>query len=95
MRDRGVSVPIVPGIIPITNFQQILRIAKMCGASIPDRIVSDLELIQNEPELVHRYGIELATKQCRDLLSHGVPGIHFYTLNKSRATQEIIGRLTA
>ena len=93
MRGRGVSVPIIPGIMPITNFQQILRFTKMCGASIPQKVVDDLRAIQNEPELVQRYGIELATKQCTELLGHGVPGIHFYTLNKSRATQEIINRL--
>jgi methylenetetrahydrofolate reductase (NADPH) len=93
MRERGVSVPIIPGIMPITNYQQILRFTRMCGASIPERVVSDLEAIQHDPESVHRYGIELATKQCRDLLAHGVPGIHFYTLNKSRATQEILSNL--
>jgi methylenetetrahydrofolate reductase (NADPH) len=90
MRERGVSVPIVPGIMPITNLQQILRFTRICGASIPDKVVEDLEAIQDEPEAVQRYGIEHAKKQCKDLLAHGVPGIHFYTLNKSRATQEII-----
>jgi len=93
MRGRGVSVPIIPGIMPITNFQQILRFTKMCGASIPQKVADDLRAIQDEPELVQRYGIELATKQCTELLDHGVPGIHFYTLNKSRATQEIINKL--
>jgi len=93
MHEKGVSIPIIPGIMPITNFQQILRFTKMCGASIPQKVVDDLRAIQNEPELVQRYGIELATKQCTELLGHGVPGIHFYTLNKSRATQEIINRL--
>ena len=93
MRDRGVSVPIIPGIMPITNFQQILRFTRMCGAKIPSVVEADLEAIQDEPELVQRYGIELATRQCRELLAHGVPGIHFYTLNKSRATREIIGSL--
>ena len=93
MRGRGVSVPIIPGIMPITNFQQILRFTKMCGASIPQKVADDLRTIQDEPELVQRYGIELATKQCTELLDHGVPGIHFYTLNKSRATQEIINKL--
>jgi methylenetetrahydrofolate reductase (NADPH) len=93
MRDRGVSIPIIPGIMPITNFQQILRFTRICGATIPGAVEADLEAIQNEPELVQQYGIELATRQCRDLLAHGVPGIHFYTLNKSRATREIIGSL--
>jgi methylenetetrahydrofolate reductase (NADPH) len=93
MRDMGVSVPIIPGIMPITNFQQIMRFTKICGASIPSKVIADLEAVQNDPESVERYGIEYATKQCRDLLAHGVPGIHFYTLNKSKATQEIISRL--
>lgn len=95
MRQRGVSLPIIPGIMPITSFHQILRFTKMCGASIPDNVAGDLEVIQYAPESVESYGIEFATKQCRDLLDHGVPGIHFYTLNKSRATREIITRLKA
>jgi len=93
MREIGVSVPIIPRIMPITNYQQILRFTRVCGASIPDTVVRDLEAVQNQPELVHRYGVEYATKQCRALIEHGVPGVHFYTLNRSRATQEIIGRL--
>jgi methylenetetrahydrofolate reductase (NADPH) len=93
MRERGVSVPIIPGIMPITNLQQILRFTRICGASIPDKVVTDLEVIQHQPEAVQQYGIEYAKKQCKDLLAHGVPGIHFYTLNKSRATQEIIQSL--
>lgn len=93
MRERGISIPIIPGIMPITNFQQILRFTRICGATIPSSVEADLEAIQHEPELVQRYGIEYATKQCEGLLAHGVPGIHFYTLNKSRATREIIRRL--
>ena len=79
--------------MPITNYQQILTFTRLCGASIPEGVVRDLEAIQNQPELVHRYGVEYATGQCRGLIEHGVPGIHFYTLNRSRATQEIIERL--
>jgi methylenetetrahydrofolate reductase (NADPH) len=93
MRDKGVSIPIIPGIMPITNFQQIVRFTKICGASIPDKLAADLEALQSEPESVQRYGIEYAKTQCRDLLAHGVPGIHFYTLNKSKATQAIISSL--
>jgi methylenetetrahydrofolate reductase (NADPH) len=93
MRDRGVSIPIVPGIMPITNFQQIVRFTQMCGASIPEKVTADLQAIQHDPESVQRYGIEYAREQCKDLLAHGVPGIHFYTLNKSKATQEIIRSL--
>jgi methylenetetrahydrofolate reductase (NADPH) len=93
MRKRGVSVPIIPGIMPITSLQQILRFTRICGASIPDKVITDLEAIQDQPEAVQRYGIEYAKQQCKDLLAHGVPGIHFYTLNKSKATQEIIESL--
>ena len=95
LHQRGVSVPIIPGILPITNFQQTVRIARFCGARIPDKVLQDLALIQNNPGAVQKYGIEYATQQCKDLLAHGVPGIHFYTLNKSRATREIIRSLDA
>ena len=94
MRSRGVTVPIVPGIMPITNFHQIMRFTRICGATIPDKVVTDLEAVQHDSEAVHRYGVEYATRQCKDLLAHGVPGVHFYTLNKSRATREIIENIS-
>ena len=93
MREKGVKVPIIPGIMPITNYRQILRFTRICGATIPPRLMNDLDELQNYPEAVHRYGVAQATEQCFDLLCHGVPGIHFYTLNKSRATREIIATL--
>ena len=93
MRERGVTVPIIPGIMPITNFQQIMRFTRICGATVPESVVKDLEAIQDDSEKVHQYGIEFATKQCRDLLAHGVQGIHFYTLNRSKATCKIIRSL--
>ena len=93
MRERGVGVPIIPGIMPITNYQQILRFTRVCGATIPEKVIQDLDVIQNDPEAIQQYGIEHATQQCRELVDHGVPGIHFYTLNKSRATREIIKNL--
>jgi len=93
MREKGVSVPIIPGILPITNYHQLFRITKFCGASIPEQVVRDLEPIQHDPEAVHAYGIEYAVRQCRELIDHGVPGLHFYTLNRSRAAHEIIRKL--
>ena len=93
MREKGVTVPIIPGIMPITNFNQILRFTRICGATIPQKLVTDLERIQDNPEAVHEYGVEQATGQCKELLAHGVPGIHFYTLNKSTATRDIIRSL--
>ena len=93
MRYRGIRVPIIPGIMPITNYGQILRFTRICGATIPERLLRELERIEKDSEAVHKYGVAHATEQCRDLLRHGVPGIHFYTLNKSRATREIIRAL--
>ena len=93
MRERGVKVPIIPGIMPITNYDQILRFTRICGATIPDQLVKDLEPIQNNLDAVHRCGVKHAIRQCQELLDHGVVGIHFYTLNKSKATWEIIRSL--
>jgi methylenetetrahydrofolate reductase (NADPH) len=93
LREKGVTVPIIPGIMPITNYHQIVRFTQMCGAKIPEKIIRDLQPIQNDLVEVQRYGIEYATSQCKELIAHGVPGIHFYTLNKSHASQEIIRRL--
>ncbi|HYW02016.1 MAG TPA: methylenetetrahydrofolate reductase [NAD(P)H] [Candidatus Acidoferrum sp.] len=95
IREKGVTVPIIPGIMPITNYHQILRFTQMCGAKIPEKIIRDLQPIQNQTVEVQRYGIEYATSQCKELIAHGVPGIHFYTLNKSHASQEIIRRLNS
>ena len=93
MREKGVNIPIIPGIMPITNFHQIVRFTQMCGAKIPEKIIRDLQPIQNDIPKVQQYGIEYATDQCKELISHGVPGIHFYTLNKSNSSQEIIRKL--
>jgi methylenetetrahydrofolate reductase (NADPH) len=93
MRERGVKVPIIPGIMPITNYNQILRFTRLCGATIPDRLVKDLESIQDNPDAVYQYGVKHSIQQCKELLDHGVAGIHFYTLNKSKATGEIIRSL--
>jgi len=90
MREKGVRVPIIPGIMPITNYHQILRFTQMCGAKMPEQLMRGLRPIQNNVEEVQRYGIEYATRQCEELIAHGVPGIHFYTLNKSNASWQII-----
>ena len=89
-RAAGISVPIVPGIMPVGNLEQVKRFTAMCGARIPDALLKRLEA---DPAGAARIGIEHATGQCRDLLARGAPGIHFYTLNKSAATREIFGSL--
>lgn len=88
-RSIGVKVPIVPGIMPVTNVAQIERFTALCGASIPQRLRDRLEAVRDDDGAVVATGIEWATEQCRALLDGGAPGVHFYTLNRSRATQQI------
>jgi methylenetetrahydrofolate reductase (NADPH) len=96
-RDRvaaaGLHQPIVAGIMPVTNVGQLKRFTQLCGAQIPASLHARLDPIQNDAEAVVRLGIEHATEQCRGLLRAGVAGIHFYTLNRSRSTAEILRAL--
>ncbi len=85
----GIDIPIIPGIMPITNFKQIKKFAQMCGAEIPQSLVEKLEPYEDRPEEVEKIGVEFAVRQCEDLITSGVKGLHFYTLNKSKATLEI------
>jgi methylenetetrahydrofolate reductase (NADPH) len=87
---HGVHVPLVPGIMPVISAAQIKRITTLCGAALPPALVSELERRGSDDEAVTQCGIEYATKQCEELLREGVPGLHFYTLNKARATSAIV-----
>ncbi len=89
-RAIGIECPIIAGIMPITNLNQVKRFTAMCGASIPSELLARLEATPGEAEAVRRIGVEHAIRECRTLLDHGVPGIHFYTLNRSTATVEIL-----
>jgi methylenetetrahydrofolate reductase (NADPH) len=89
-RAARIRVPIVPGIMPITNVAQVERFTKMCGAAIPPELLDRLRRVQDDPAAVMATGIEHAIKQCRGLLEGGAPGLHFYTLNKSFATRSIL-----
>ena len=93
LRNIGVDVPVIPGIMPILNLKQIKRFTKMCGATIPADLMVRLEAVQDDPESIYQIGIDHATNQCEELLMEGVPGIHFYTLNRSRATLSVLERL--
>ena len=90
-----VRVPIVPGIMPITSFEQVERFTRLCGATIPMRLRLQLERNQHDAEAILELGVAHATVQCVELLRRGAPGIHFYTLNKSRATRMILSALRA
>jgi methylenetetrahydrofolate reductase (NADPH) len=88
---RGVDKPIVPGVMPVTNLASIPRMAEM-GAAVPAAMAARLEAAA-DAEVVRQTGVELATELCEKLLAEGAPGLHFYTLNRSRATREIYASL--
>ena len=92
-RGHGVTVPIVPGIMPVTAYAQLKRFQSMCGARIPDELEARMAPIQGDPEAVIREGVAWGARQCRELLDGGAPGIHFYTLNRSHSTSEILALL--
>jgi len=92
-RRAGIGVPIVAGIMPVTNLSQIKRFTAMCGARLPSELLSRLEAAGDDADAVRAIGVEHATAQCRDLIDRGAPGVHFYTLNRSRATRDILDRL--
>jgi methylenetetrahydrofolate reductase (NADPH) len=92
-RDIGIDVPIVPGIMPITNVKQLERMTSLCGATIPARLRRELVSRSDQPDAVKDFGVAYATMQCAELLRGGAPGIHFYTLNRSPATRAILSAL--
>jgi len=89
----GISIPIVPGIMPITDYARIQRITSMCGSSFPDDLAERLAAVQNDKQAQFEIGVEHAIAQCEQLKAAGVPGIHFYALNKSDACQQILNAL--
>jgi methylenetetrahydrofolate reductase (NADPH) len=91
----GIDVPIVAGIMPIVTRAGILKMAGLCGARLPSKLLKRLQAAGEDDEKVARVGIDWATRQCHDLLENRVRGIHFYTLNRSNATIEIYRRLGA
>lgn len=93
-RKAGINCRIIPGIIPITAYKQIERFTQMSGAEIPKELINKLEVHKDKPDDAYKLGIEFSIKQCRELLANGAPGLHFYTLNKSRAAVEIFEMLT-
>ncbi|HEY4450560.1 MAG TPA: methylenetetrahydrofolate reductase [NAD(P)H] [Solirubrobacteraceae bacterium] len=92
-RAAGITVPIIPGIIPITQVGQVEKMAAMCGSAIPEELRSELHAREGDPEAVLDFGVAYATLQCAELLAAGAPGIHFYTLNRSPATRAILSAL--
>jgi methylenetetrahydrofolate reductase (NADH) len=89
----GVTKPVVPGIMPVTNVNQVERFAALSGAEFPADLAERLHAVADDPAEVRRIGVEVATGLCRDLLDQGAPGLHFYTLNRSPATRQIYANL--
>ncbi len=92
-RAIGISAPILPGVMPVTGIAQVERFTTMCGAAIPAELRRRLDAVKDDEEAVVATGIVWATEQCRALLAGGAPGVHFYTLNRSRSTRVIYGSL--
>lgn len=92
-RLEGINIPIIPGILPITNINQIERMSAMCGTNIPELLIKRMNEHKDDPKAVTDLGIEFAIYQCQQLSDAKVPGIHFYTLNKAFAVKEILENL--
>jgi methylenetetrahydrofolate reductase (NADPH) len=90
----GVDFPIVPGIMPILNFSSMAKMVELSGREIPDEVLARLEPLRDDPAAVRSEGIAIATELCDTLLEQGAPGLHFYTLNRSKATREIYAALS-
>ena len=89
----GITIPIVPGLLPVTNYSQVKRIASLCGAKLPIDFQNALENAADDPEEQFKIGVEQATRQADELMKAGIPGIHFYVLNQSRAAAAVLDAL--
>ena len=94
-RGAGIDVPIIPGVMPITSYAQIRRFCEICQATIPKPLADAMEALGGDERAEFELGVAYAARQCEELLAAGVPGIHFYTLNKAPATRAILGALRA
>ncbi len=97
LRDRvaasGCDVPIIPGVMPVTNLKQIERMTQLMGSEFPPELAAELRAVEHDAEAVREVGVAAATDMCARLLAEGAPGLHFITLNRSTATREVWGRL--
>jgi methylenetetrahydrofolate reductase (NADPH) len=94
-RGAGVSVPIVPGIMPVLSLKQVTRITNLCGASLPDRLIKRIDAAGDQPDIIEALGIDWALAQIRDLLVRGAPGYHLYILNRARSALTLAAGLAA
>jgi methylenetetrahydrofolate reductase (NADPH) len=92
---RGRDLPIIPGLMPVTSFAQVRRMAQMSGTPLPPAVVSRLEVVADDPDAIREVGVQIATELSLRLLAEGAPGLHFYTMNRSTATLQVYGNLSA
>ena len=93
LQSRGSVMPIIPGILPVTNVKQLNRMAELTGTPIPQGISDAFAKVEDNPDDVRKLGVDIATELSQTLLDAGAPGIHFYTMNTSTATKEIFERI--
>ena len=89
----GITVPIIPGIMPITNYQSLARFSERAGADVPRWLGKRLQGFEDDAEGLREFGLQVVSKLCEELISNGAPGLHFYTLNRARATKAIVHNL--
>ena len=92
---KGSNLPIIPGILPVTNVKQLVRMTELNGTEIPTKMLARFAAVEDDADAVRKLGIEIATELCEQLLAIGVPGLHFYTMNTSSATLEIYRKLVS
>lgn len=93
VRRMGVTIPIVPGLMPLTDYAQVARFSRFCGAEIPQWIRRHMEDLEGDPQGQHALGIEIAVRQAEELLRNGAPGLHMYTLNRAEPTLRVFQQL--
>jgi methylenetetrahydrofolate reductase (NADPH) len=93
IRRIGVTVPIIPGVLPVTDYQALLRMCRTCGATIPQRVHDIFKPLQDDAQATYEAGVEFAVEQCNELLNGGAPGLHFFTMNRLDPTREILNRI--
>lgn len=93
-RQVGVTMRLIPGIFPITDYPKLVRFCRLCGAKIPEFVSKTFETIVDDPEATYKRGMKMAIEQCQDLLAHGAPGLHFFCLNKLEPTATIFRAVT-
>ena len=94
-RERGIDVPIIPGVIPIQSYGQVVRICKLCDASIPPELDAAMSSLGGDEEAERLLGVAYAARQCEELLAAGAPGVHFYALNRAPGTRAVLAALRA